>query len=44
MYKITVEQLSYTPEKSYPDKETLYEQQIEILDIPKLVTYINATE
>jgi len=35
MYIITVEELTYIPEKSYPERETLYEQQIENLDIRK---------
>lgn len=44
MYRITIEKLTPNQDSRYPDKETIYEQQLENLDIPKLVIAINATE
>lgn len=44
MYEITISELIETQEPLYPKKVSIYEQRVENLDIPKLVTYINSNE
>ena len=40
---IKIEKLYFVPERSYPDKRTVYEQEIELSDslVSKLIIYIN---
>lgn len=40
-YKITIETLTENSESKYPDKETIYEQTVETVDLKKVVAIVN---
>lgn len=44
MYKITIEQFTSRPEGGYTNREELYVQQIESLNLQKVIKAINEME
>jgi len=44
MYRITIEEITEVPGKEYPSRREVYQQEIEDLDISKLIIIINSQE